>query len=377
MGPSTILYSRMWTFLFLYILGINFCQADNSTQMLYAKLIIDKSAIVNITSMLKNFTYNNTVVEAPVMTTVCTNGTGSKKCGCKPGYRWNDTFCQSNPKCCGNATCTLDKTANAKCVSNTAVTITGSLTLQGSTYVDCLEDITNPKYEKCSDGLLTRMKTEYSTLRGFDFLNITRFRIGSVIADFKIIIASSIDSQALINNSIKIGQILSASLNMETSGLVNLEMPLMPVPYGATNQVIRCTTKEDLKTDPQWRIINSKGQYDITTGTVSTVDTSSRTDSTVNLRNVTELWNGEYSCIYHQTGNCTTSGCAVNILNKASAQLDVALLPNIDVFTEPSFPRCKTENDILQAKAKCEINNSTEPYNVTWDGKRQLETQSK
>ncbi|XP_031592969.2 adhesion G-protein coupled receptor F3-like isoform X2 [Oreochromis aureus] len=279
MGPSTILYSRMWTFLFLYILGINFCQADNSTQMLYAKLIIDKSATENITSMLKSFTYNNTVVEAPVMTTVCTNGTGSKECGCKPGYRWNDTFCQSNLKCCGNANCTLDKSADAKCVSNTA-------------------------------------------------------------------------------------------------GLVNLEMPLMPVPYGATNQVIRCTTKEDLKTDPQWRIINSKGQYDITTGTVSTVDMSSRTNSTVNLRNVTELWNGEYSCIYHQTGNCTTSGCAVNIFNKASAQLDVALLPNIDVFTEPSFPHCKTENDILQAKAKCEINNSTEPYNVTCDGKRQLATQS-
>lgn len=220
-----------------------------------------------------------------------------------------------------------------------------------------------------------------------------------------------------------------------STGLVNLEMPPMPVPYGATNQVIRCTTKEDLKIYPQWSIINSKGQYDITTGTVSTVYTSSRTNSIVNLSNVTELWNGMYecsiilllvlliikddtmmakqkkctfnthdqkqtewkesksagfnptcvcflgqfSCIYHQTGNCTTSGCTVNMLHKASAQLDVALLPDIDVFTEPSFPRCKTENDILQAKAKCEISNSTEPYNVTWDGglKGQLETQSK
>lgn len=67
------------------------------------------------------------------------------------------------------------------------------------------------------------------------------------------------------------------------------------------------------------------------------------------------------------------------MLHKASAQLDVALLPNIEVFTEPSFPRCNTKNDILQAKAKCEINNSTEPYNVTWDGglKGQLETRSK
>lgn len=48
------------------------------------------------------------------------------------------------------------------------------------------------------------------------------WRIGSVIADFKIIIASSIDSQALISNSVKIGQSLSASLIMETSGNVIL-----------------------------------------------------------------------------------------------------------------------------------------------------------
>lgn len=51
-------------------IGITFLlQADNSTQMLYAKLIIDKSAIANITSILKNFTCNNTFVVAPVMTT--------------------------------------------------------------------------------------------------------------------------------------------------------------------------------------------------------------------------------------------------------------------------------------------------------------------
>lgn len=81
-----------------------------------------------------------------------------------------------------------------------------------------------------------------------------------------------------------------------STGLVNLKMPPMPVPYGATNQVIRCTTKEDLKIYPQWSIINSKGQYDITTGTVSTVYTSSRTNSIVNLSNVTELWNGMYEC---------------------------------------------------------------------------------
>nr|XP_014265279.2 adhesion G-protein coupled receptor F3-like [Maylandia zebra] len=369
MGPSTILYTRMWTFLFLYILGINFCQADNSTQMLYAKLIIDKSAIANITSILKNFTYNNTFVEAPVMTTVCTNGTGSKECECKPDHRWNDTFCQSNRKCCGNEKCTLDKSADAKCVLSTTVTITGSLKIaQANKYEKCLKGTETTDYINCRDDLMKQMKTAYSTLRGFDFLNITGFRLGSLFIDFTMSVASTVNSQTLINISEAISRNLSASLDMETAGVVRLIMPdKMPVPYGDTNKNITCIATEDLGTTPQWSITNINGQYDITNGTVSTVTTLSKTESQIQLNKVTELWKGTYLCLYQQTkkfGNDST----INILHKGSDVLDVALLPDIAVFTVPSFPRCKTKTDVLQVAAQCEINNSTEPYIVSWNG---------
>lgn len=361
----------MWTFLFLYILGINFCQADNSTQMLYAKLIIDKNAIENITSRLTNFTYDNIFVEAPVMTTVCTNDTGSKVCQCKPGHSWNKTFCQSNPKCCGNANCTLNS-ADAKCVLSTTVTITGSVKIaQASKYENCLKSTQTTDYINCRNDLMTQMKTVYSTLRGFDFLNITGFRLGSLFIDFTMSVASTVNSQTLINNSEAISRSLSASLDMETAGVVRLIMPdNMPVPYGATNKAITCIATEDLGTDPQWSITNINGQYDITNGTVSTVTILSKTESQIQLKEVTELWKGTYLCLYQQTKNCSSGNltCTINILHKGSAVLDVALLPDIDVFTVPSFPRCKSKDDVLQVAAQCDINNSTEPYKVTWNG---------
>lgn len=75
-------------------------------------------------------------------------------------------------------------------------------------------------------------------------------------------------------------------------------------------------------------------------------------------------------CLYQQTKNCGNANltCTINILHKGSDVLDVALLPDIAAFTVPSFPRCKTSNDILQVAARCEINNSTEPYIVSWNG---------
>ncbi|XP_006798745.1 adhesion G protein-coupled receptor F5 [Neolamprologus brichardi] len=144
----------------------------------------------------------------------------------------------------------------------------------------------------------------------------------------------------------------------------------MPVSYGDTDKIITCTATEDLGTTPQWSITNINGQYDITNGTVSTVTILSKTESQVQLKKVTALWKGTYLCLYQQTKNCGNANltCTINILHKGRDVLDVALLPDIAVFTVPSFPRCKTRNDILQVAAQCEINNSTEPYIVSWNG---------
>lgn len=82
-------------------------------------------------------------------------------------------------------------------------------------------------------------------------------------------------------------------------GVVRLIMPdKMPVPYGDTNKNITCIATEDLGTTPQWSITNINGQYDITNGTVSTVTTLSKTESQIQLNEVTELWKGMFVCMY-------------------------------------------------------------------------------
>ncbi|KAA8581901.1 hypothetical protein FQN60_008641 [Etheostoma spectabile] len=64
--------NRMWAFIILYVLGLNVCQASGegkSTQMQYVKLIIEESAINNITQILKGFDYNNIRVDNLTKTT--------------------------------------------------------------------------------------------------------------------------------------------------------------------------------------------------------------------------------------------------------------------------------------------------------------------
>lgn len=61
-----------------------------------------------------------------------------------------------------------------------------------------------------------------------------------------------------------------------------------------------------------------------------------------------------------------TSTSTPNIINRASAYLDVALLPQIFITSDPQFPNC-ISNGKMKVVIKCIINNSTEPYSVTWD----------
>ena len=56
----------------------------------------------------------------------------------------------------------------------------------------------------------------------------------------------------------------------------------------------------------------------------------------------------------------------VKILHRASFKLDVALLPQIVIFSDPQFPQCKNGSTRVSVRVKCEIKNSTEPYAVDW-----------
>uniref|UniRef100_A0A3Q1GT22 Adhesion G protein-coupled receptor F5-like n=1 Tax=Acanthochromis polyacanthus TaxID=80966 RepID=A0A3Q1GT22_9TELE len=353
----------MWTFIFLSVLSLNICQAaaqGNSTQKYYFKLKIDKNAIGNVTKLLRPFVNDtNFSIEDLKMTTECTENSDSVKCSCKLNHRWSDDVCWSHKMCCGDSECTFPTNSSQMCVSVRSVAVSGYLTL-GQNYSDCLRDNTTEKYKECNDKLLMKMKEVYSTIRGFDTLKITRYRIGSVIAEFEMNTADGVNSKDLINKAQELSKRLPATFHLETAGVVSLDMPPNFTCYGSS-VVLRCNSTEDLGVTPKWNLKRPDRIFEITSGTVANVTLGKR-ETTLNLTEVSELWQGNYSCTY------TQEQPNVTIIHKDTGFLDVSLLPKISTSTDPPFVRCETINSVVTVTAKCEISKSSEPYVVTWIG---------
>ncbi|XP_034431388.1 adhesion G protein-coupled receptor F5-like [Hippoglossus hippoglossus] len=353
--------NKMWGFILLYILGLNISQATGeapSTQMYYVKLTIDKSAITN--NMLpSNLSDSTRQVDELHLTTTCKDVVGKRECRCESGHRWSDNVCQSNSKCCGNDTCTFPVNSSHVCVSTNTVTIRGSIRIQGTRFHDCLADEHTEEFQNCSTELLHEMKKVYSTLRGFDVLKITKYGFGSIVADLEMTISKNMSPDDLMQKSEILIASLTASLNLETTGVVDLTMPHNPVKYGSQQQLV-CTSQEDLSTMPVWwQKKDNEKAYPITNGTEADMTSTTRT-SRLTLKNMSAFWEGQYTCEFHQKKG------SLYINHSASAVMDVALLPNIFITTVPEFPRCRTMEDLLEVRGKCLIREDNETYNVTW-----------
>uniref|UniRef100_A0A3Q3KEX9 Adhesion G protein-coupled receptor F3b n=1 Tax=Monopterus albus TaxID=43700 RepID=A0A3Q3KEX9_MONAL len=334
--------------------------SGNSTQMHYFKLTIEESARSNITTKLTLVNDAWTINDLN-MTTICKSvpDTGTN-CNCTQNHRWSDEVCQSNQMCCGTQTCIFPQSPSHMCVSENTVSIQGAITLKGLQYQGCLAKNTTEEFAKCNKNLSETMNRVFSTLRGFDILTITNYSVGSIIANFEVSIVSNSLQQDLIAKSNQLTKNLSALLNMETTGVVHLKMPSNPVCYDSLF-ILMCSSQEDLNTVPVWQLKKEGKIYEITTGTESEVMATTR-GANVTLRKITELWKGEYTCTYTQ--GLTQE---VTILHKASAVMDVSLLPKIDITTEPQFPRCKPNTDLVKVRVICDIGNEdNENYTVNW-----------
>lgn len=351
----------MWTFIFLSILSLNICQAaaqGNSTQKYYFRLKIDKNAVGNITKLLRPFVRDtNLIIDDLKMTTTCKEDSAGVTCSCKLNHRWSDELCLSNKTCCGDSNCTFPTNSSQMCVFNHSVAVSGSLFL-GQKHSDCLRVNTSTEYKECNKTLFMEMKTKYSTIRGFDTLTITEYRLGSVIADFEMNFADRVSSVDLISITRNLSTVLPARLNLETAGVVTLDMPSNFVCYKSRVD-LTCQPTEELNVTPKWNLKRPDRVFKITNGSVAILGDK---DTTLTLREVSELWEGNYTCTYEQNQSNVT------IIHKATGFLDVSLLPNIQVSTEPPFPHCDDIDSILKVTAKCEISKSSEPYVVTWEG---------
>ncbi|KAJ7990793.1 hypothetical protein DPEC_G00290600 [Dallia pectoralis] len=207
---------------------------------------------------------------------------------------------------------------------------------------------------------LPKLKNVYSTLNSFNSLNITAFSPGSVIINFQISLNSIVLSEALANLTAILQKNLAAVLTLVTTGLVQIKAPPGPVPYNST-QNLSCTALENTTTS-KW-ILTNTGNFDITTGTEANVS-STGGSITVELMKTSELWAGTYTCVF------SSATFNVTIENKASAKLDVALMPpSIDISISPQFPDCRSKSSpagVVSVLIECVIMNSTEMYSVAW-----------
>ncbi|XP_060919704.1 adhesion G protein-coupled receptor F5-like isoform X2 [Labrus mixtus] len=353
---------RMWTFILLYILGLNLCQTtgqDNSTQMYYVKIKIERSAIPNITNILKPFVSKSQVVNVDELriTTTCQNSSDNVfLCTCESGHRWSDEVCKSRPQCCEEK-CRFSKPSNHACVSDTTVTVSGELSLKQQNYSDCLKGKSSDEFRICNANLLKELKTVYSTLKGFDRLAISEYRFGSVIARLSITFAFNINLQDLIKKSASLKKQLDSSFDLETRGVVKLSMPPNPVHYNS-KQEMKCSVQQDLNAQGVWKLKRKSQEFNIINGTQSRIITNTL-ESNITVIETSELWAGEYTCVYRQNRD------AITIHHKASGVMDVCSKPNIDISFVEGFPDCRGSEG-LYVEVKCEIEKSNEIYSVTW-----------
>ncbi|KAK5887002.1 hypothetical protein CesoFtcFv8_017979 [Champsocephalus esox] len=349
--------NTMWTITLLYILGLTLCQASGqgaSTQMYYVRLTIESSAIPNITERLGDTFVNEASLQVDnlTVTTVCESDAGSRACSCSSNFRWSEKGCDLQEKC------TFPKDHTAMCVHSDAVAINGFLRLDGATYHNCLKPEDSAEYKACHEDMFVKMKTVYSTLPGFDTLSITRYRVGSVIVEFALTVAQKIGQKDLVDKSDQLTRNVNASLDLESSGVIKLTMPASPVCF--TDQpLLSCQLQEPLGVLPVWQLSRDRRVMEIFNGTEALVSTEPK-NTTVQLLKISELWEGVYSCAYHQKKKDLT------ISHQASALMDLALLPDILISTEPGFPKCDSPEEVLSVKVICEIEKNTENYTVTW-----------
>ncbi|XP_031703180.1 adhesion G-protein coupled receptor F3 [Anarrhichthys ocellatus] len=356
----------MWTLFVLCILGLDVCLTngeDNSTQMYYFNLTVEDSAIANVSEKLTTFVSStNLKVDQLKMTTICQSVSTGTECSCRSDFIWSDRVCQeSSEKCCGDKNCTFTKKPAPMCVSKETVAVSGSITLNGQEHYKCLEEKYSEEFQQCNNKILREMKTVYSTLAGFDMLTITKYRVGSIIVDFEMTFAYQVKQQQLIEKSKNLSSTLSASVSLETTGVVHLCMlPKSPVCY-YHKPSLTCTAQEDLKSLPVWQLTTEGEIFRIFSGTESEV-TRTTMETSVTLKNISKLWEGEYKCIYHQQSDL------ISITHKASAVMDISLLPKIYMTIAPTFPHCTKGSESLKIRVRCETESDNEKYNVTWEG---------
>ncbi|KAJ8288595.1 hypothetical protein COCON_G00012540, partial [Conger conger] len=321
---------------------------------------MESSAVPNITDELTSVRSRNVSVDIEYVniTTECRIDNDERNCTCKENFTWSNDVCSSHPDCCTVEYCIVQTLIlTSMCIPNSRVTVTGSITLTEE-FVPDLANSSSKIFKDKSVKLTNILKTNLSKLNGFDSVIITSFRSGSLIADFKLTVNSHFTSRTLAEKINALKTRLNANISVETKGLVIMEMPNMPVCFDSETK-ISCEFPELV--NATWTLRQEKTIIDIVNGTEATI-VAEGYKSYLTLKKASAVWKGFYECIF----------LVDSIVNKASGQLDVALLPEtVNIIREPQFPDCYNNKDkILDSKLRYEITNDDEKYKVHHAGNK-------
>ncbi|CAL8302446.1 unnamed protein product [Boreogadus saida] len=335
---------------------------DNSTIVYYAVLTIEPSALPNITDKLSSMVLDgthNVLVSDFAVTTKCDP---AAVCSCQAGHAWSNEVCEKKSDCCNptNPTkCSLPKDLDPICHPTTRVTIYGSIFLNNEIYYHSMADPNTPKFKALAQKLIDKMKPVYNTLLRFDGIQVTGFRLG-VYASFEVYVNTRMNTKTLGQKTAAAEKALNNTIEVETEGLVDISAPENPVKLNSMVDIV-CNWSQNDTAVQEWNQATPKEVSQITNGTESIVTSQGRGTTKLTLIQTSGIWAGLITCTFRpelDTG--------VKILHRASFKLDVALLPQIDIFSDPQFPECERGSTVVSVRVKCQIKNSTEQYAVHW-----------
>ncbi|CAL8274450.1 unnamed protein product [Merluccius merluccius] len=316
----------------------------------YVVLTIDPNVLDYVTAALDAFqpTLKSGVsVTDLTAAAACEDTAAGPQCQCLGDHVKADPDCEPTGRC-----------PPETCIPETRVIVKGKLHLKNEVYFQTMSDINSSKFRTLSAELIKKIKPAYSRLQGFDYVHFTEFRQG-LYADFEVHVNRRMSTKQLEQQTASAMAAVNGTITLETEGLVKINSSdVQPVLLNGTIS-IDCTFPNGPHSGWEWTQTTLEKVSRIFDGTESVVTISSQ-KTTLKLINVSGMWTGLITCSFSPV-----SSSSVKMRHRASLTLKVAVLPQIDIRSEPQFPFCGDAARVA-VTVRCKIKNSTERYTTDW-----------
>lgn len=290
------------------------------------------------------------------VTTSC-NQTGSEvQCSCESGYLWSSDVCQKYTSCSSGSVCNCIKGTSFPSQYCQPVTVNINLSLKiKNDFTPDLQDPNSPKYKEYKTFLENQFNTSYKSLSGFKSATITRFRPGSVIADYTVVTepttpgAMSSANSALIND-LSSTNYTALSINTVVSGWGSITVS----PGGiVVNDTVNLTCRVNVTsfTDASWYINDTQK---ISNTSYTTTIFPGGVQSVLKIDRATFDNSGTYACNIDVGSTTYTAEATIQV-----GTLELNLWNSVVTCNNSNIPiiRCCTKDTNVTFNLTCQNTN--------------------